>query len=569
MHKYWSWILLFILFSDSGAPCGEEPVPAFGSHGMVVSAHPLATEVGVQILKHGGNAVDAAVATGLALAVVYPQAGNIGGGGFMVIRFPDGSATSIDFRETAPLKAHKDMYLDSLKQVQPRESRIGHLAAGVPGTLAGLALATETYGSQSFSSLIEPAQRLAHDGFTLSREQAQSLARHRTALQRYAATADIFLKQGTSWVPGDTLRQTDLARTLDLIRKQGIDAFYHGPIADLIVADMEVNGGLITHTDLSTYRAIERDPMIGHYKSCRIISMPPPSSGGIVLLQMLKMLERWPLSEWGTGPLQRVHLMAEVMRRAFADRSRYLGDPDFVSVPVESLLDTTYLANRGQNISLTYASDSDSVLPGLSASPGHESVETTHYSVADANGMAVSVTTTLNGSYGSLVTVPGAGFLLNNEMDDFTAKPNAPNMFGLLQGRANQIQPAKRMLSSMTPTIVEKNNQLYLILGSPGGPTIINTVLQVLLNTIEYGMSLPQAVAAPRMHHQWMPDRIDYERDLLSDSQKTRLQSMGHSVQVRSSIGNVQAILFDVDRNAFIGISDPRGYGAAQGFNDQ
>jgi gamma-glutamyltranspeptidase/glutathione hydrolase len=533
---------------------------------MVVTAHPLATQVGVQVLKQGGNAVDAAVATGLALAVVYPQAGNIGGGGFMVIRFPDGSATSIDFREIAPLKAHKDMYLDSLGRVQPRKSRIGHLAAGVPGTLAGLSLAVESYGSQSFSSLIEPAQRLARDGFRLSKPQAQSLLHHRTDLQRYPATAEIFLKQGIPYAPGDTLRQTDLARTLDLIRQQGIDAFYRGPIADLIVADMETHGGLITHTDLSTYRAIERDPMIGHYKSYRIISMPPPSSGGIILLQMLNMFERWPLSEWGAGSIQSVHLMAEVMRRAFADRSRYMGDPDFVSVPIESLLDKTYLSTREQSISMTHASDSDSVQPGKVVNPGYESMETTHYSVADANGMAVSVTTTLNGSYGSLVTVPGAGFLLNNEMDDFTAKPDAPNMFGLLQGRANQIQPAKRMLSSMTPTIVEKNENLYLIVGSPGGPTIINTVLQVLLNTIEYGMSLSQAVAAPRMHHQWMPDRIDYESDLLSNAQKNRLESMGHALQVRNSIGNVQAICFQIDQNSFIGVSDPRGYGSAQGF---
>jgi len=539
--------------------------PYRARHGLVVSAQRLASEAGLEILRQGGNAVDAAVATGFALAVVYPAAGNLGGGGFMLIRWPNGRATTIDFREKAPLAAHRDMFVDSLGHVAQNLSRIGYLASGVPGTVAGLCYALERYGSMSLRQVLKPAIRLASRGFVVDYWFALELEANKEGFRRFPATAAIFLKNGVDpYAEGERLVQQDLARTLSLIAKEGPDAFYRRELARRLAADFRQNGGLIREADLASYQPVERPPVIGQYRGLRLISMGPPSSGGTLLAEMLNVLEGFDLKDLGHNSGQYIHLLAETMRRAFRDRALYLGDADFVAVPVERLTSKTYAESLRNSISWFSVTRSEE-LGGLEVSVP-EALETTHYCVVDEKRMSVSVTTTLNGSYGSYVVVPGTGFLLNNEMDDFSLRPGVPNMFGLVQSEANAIAPGKRMLSSMTPTIVERDGKPWLVVGSSGGPRIISTVLQVVLNVVDFGMDVQAAISAPRCHHQWLPDVLYYEQEMLPVEVRERLVSLGHRLQRTEAIGQAHAVLVDPSDGALWGAADPRGRGAAAGY---
>jgi gamma-glutamyltranspeptidase / glutathione hydrolase len=505
---------------------------------MVVSPHPLASEVGIEIMRQGGGAVDAAIAVQFALAVVYPRAGNIGGGGFMVIRNNDGSTAALDYREKAPLPADRDMYLDSAGNVIDGLSRDGHLAVGVPGTVDGLFTAHERFGKLEMRNLIEPAIRLARSGFPISGAEADRLNRYQESFRKYNQPPNPFLRP--EWREGDLLVQEELARTLELIRDGGREGFYEGETAEAIVAEMKSGGGIISFEDLQQYRSQWREPVIGTYKDYRIISMPPSSSGGVALVQMLKMIEPFPIAEYGFHSTQAVHLMAEAERRVYADRAEHLGDSDFYPVPIDELLNPDYLAERMADFSPDSATSSRNIFSGEFLV--RESFETTHTSVVDPQGNAVSVTTTLNSNYGSKVWVDGAGFLLNNEMDDFSAKPGVPNQFGLIGAEANAIQPQKRMLSSMTPTIVEKDGDLFMVLGAPGGSTIITAVFQVILNVIEFDMDLETAVRTGRFHHQWLPDQIMVERGTFSDNTRQALEAMGHSIEEIDYMAVVKAI---------------------------
>lgn len=507
---------------------------------MIVSPHPLASAIGVDILRKGGNAIDAAVAVQFAIAVTYPRAGNLGGGGFMVIRLQDGSTAAIDYREKAPGKAHKDMYLDSLGNVVDALSRFGHLAVGVPGSVDGLLKAQERFGAiKDRGIILDPAIQLAENGFYLSAKEAQRLNDNQEAFAKYNEAANAFMKN--KWKAGDVLVQQDLAATLQRIKQEGRAGFYEGKTAELIVAEMEKGKGLISLDDLKNYEAQWRTPLQGSYKEYNIIAMPPASSGGIALLQLLKMVEPYPIAEWGFQATPTVHLMAEVCRRVYADRAEHLGDMDFFPVPIDSLLDEQYLKDRMADFSADKATESEVILAGEFQVP-LETYETTHTSVIDPFGNAVSVTTTLNSSYGSKVVVEGGGFLLNNEMDDFSAKPGVPNQFGLLGNEANAIQPNKRMLSSMTPTIVEKGGELFMVLGTPGGSTIITSVFQVFLNVAAFGMSMDEAVTAKRFHHQWYPDEIRYEKGAFDSLQVQELEALGHEMKAIQSIAVVKAI---------------------------
>ncbi len=538
--------------------------PVRARHAMVGSTDEHASEAGLEILRAGGNAIDAAVAVGFALAVTHPAAGNLGGGGFMVIRLADGRQTVIDYREAAPGRATRDMYLDANGEPVPERSRVGALAAGVPGSVAGLARAQQRYGRLPLARVMAPAIALARDGFEVSWALSDSLATAQPLLSRFPESVRVFYgPDGTAPLPGDRLTQPDLARTLELIAQQGPDAFYKGPIADLIVAEMERSGGLITKDDLAAYAPRERDPIVGTYRGYQIVAPPPPSSGGIALVQLLNILEAYPLADYGHNSSRSIHLVAEAARRVYADRSKWLGDPDYFDVPVAGLISKAYAAALRDGISETRATPSETVHPGEPR--GYEHSETTHYSVVDAEGNAVSTTTTINGSYGNGQVVPGAGFLLNNEMDDFSAKPGAPNMFGLLGGEANAIAPRKRMLSSMTPTIVVKDGATRLVLGSPGGSRIITTVLQVILNVIDHGMTVQEAVDAPRFHHQWQPDTIRLERLGFPEDVVTALTAMGHATTVNEDMGDVHAILID-DTGLRLGASDPRMDGRTLGY---
>ena len=531
---------------------------------MVGSTDQHATGAGLEVLRRGGNAVDAAVAVGFALAVTHPAAGNLGGGGFMVIRLADGRETTIDYREKAPNRAHRDMFLDEAGQPVADRSRIGPLAAGVPGSVAGLAFAQRRYGRLKLADVVAPAVRLARDGFEVSWALSDSLAEDAGLFDRFPESARVFKRpDGTPFQPGDRLVQADLARTLTLIAEQGPEAFYKGPIADLIVAEMTRSGGLITKTDLAAYEPRERAPIVGLYRGHRIVSMPPPSSGGIALVQLLNILEAFPLGEYGHNSSRTIHLVAEAARRVYADRSEWLGDPEFFTVPATGLLSRAYADRLRAGISTTRASLSREIQPGQPRQ--FESSDTTHYSVIDADGNAVAATTTLNGSYGNGQVVTGAGFLLNNEMDDFSAKPGTPNMFGLVGGEANSVAPGKRMLSSMTPTIVVKDGRTRLVLGSPGGSRIITTVLQVLLNVVDFRMTVQEAVDAPRFHHQWLPDAIRLERQGFPADVVTALEAMGHTITTGPDMGDVHAIMID-DAGLRLGASDPRLDGRTAGF---
>ncbi len=499
--------------------------PVTGTRVVVASNSIIASEVGALMIEQGGNAIDAAVATGFALAVTHPSAGNLGGGGFMVIRLADGSFVANDHREIAPAKATRDMFVNSEGEMIPDLSTQTHLSAGVPGTVAGLIDALERHGSLSLAEVMAPAIALAEDGFVLSEELARTMNRHIERFSRFPAGKAKFTKDGTPYDAGDLWRQPHLAATLKRIAKDGKAGFYAGATADLIVAEMARGGGLISHDDLASYESVWREPVQARYGEYAIHAMPPPSSGGVLLIQMLNMLAESNLVETGHNSTATAHAMIEAERRAYADRATHLGDPDFHDVPVAKLIDPDYAAERFADFDLKRATPSTEVKAGT----WHEGQDTTHISVIDAAGNAVAYTTTINLSYGSGIVVEGAGFLLNNEMDDFAAAPDVPNAFGLLGNDANAIVPAKRMLSSMTPTIITNDDEGFIfVTGSPGGSTIITTVLQVVLNVIEHGMSPREAVAAPRFHHQWQPDRIVHERDAFDEAVIEALKAMGH-----------------------------------------
>jgi gamma-glutamyltranspeptidase / glutathione hydrolase len=552
-------LILFFGFSESAS---RRPVKAL--NGMVVSSDSLATQVGVEILKKGGNAVDAAVAVGFALAVTYPQAGNIGGGGFMVIRMANGETVTIDFREKAPMKASENMFLDENGNFVPEKSQVGHLSVGVPGSVAGLLLALEKYGTMSRREVLEPAIELAEKGFIVNEGLANAFKNAFEHFKKFPSTMRYFSKNGQPYSAGDRLIQKDLAKVLKLIRDKGRDGFYKGKVADLIVEEMKRGGGLITYEDLENYQPVLRKPVVGNYRGYEIISMGPPSSGGVCLIELLNILENFDLKKYGFGSSYTIHYLVEAMKRVYADRAEYLGDPDFVQIPLDKLLSKEYAKELASEIDTFYATPSSRII--RSVSPTSEGVHTTHYSVVDRWGNVVAVTTTINSYFGSMVAVDGAGFFLNNEMDDFSAKPGAPNQFGLLGSKANSIQPGKRMLSSMTPTIVLKNGKPFLVLGSPGGSTIITSVLQVILNVVDFGMNIQEAVDSPRIHHQWYPDQIFFERRGLPRDVIENLERRGHKLVERAGYqGEVQAILID-ENGVKYGAVDPRGYGLAMGY---
>jgi gamma-glutamyltranspeptidase/glutathione hydrolase len=534
--------------------------PVRAPRAMVVAQEPIATDAGVDVLRSGGNAVDAAVAVAFALAVTHPSAGNLGGGGFLLIRFADGRTTFVDFRERAPEAASRNMYLDA-KGDLTRDSVVGWRAAGVPGTVRGLELANRKYGRKPWSELIAPAARLASDGFPVSYALSQSLRGATKLLSQFPESKRIFLKRGDHYEPGETLRQPELARTLERIARGGASEFYEGETARKLVAAMSSSGGLITTADLKNYAAVERRPLTGRYRGYDLITAPPPSSGGVGMLQMLGVLEGSGYEKTGPGSAAAIHFVAETMRRYYADRSVHLADPDFHRVPVSGLLAPRYMARLRASIDPEKATPSDRVRAGTAADM--ESAETTHISIVDAEGNAAALTYTINGGYGCGVTVPGLGFLLNNEMDDFSAKPGVPNMFGLIQGESNAVEPRKRPLSSMTPTIVLRDGRLQMVLGAPGGSRIITGVLQVFLNVADFGMNIQEAVDAPRFHHQWQPDRLQLERGFSPDTEAL-LGARGHTIAPISNVALVEAILHD--GRWLQGATDRRAHGKAAGY---
>ncbi|MBM4162300.1 MAG: gamma-glutamyltransferase [Ignavibacteria bacterium] len=557
-------IFLLLLLSFQGLlSSSRRPVRA--KHGMVVSAEEVASKVGVQILRKGGTAVDAAVAVGFALAVTFPGAGNIGGGGFMVIRMADGRTVTIDYREKAPGAAHRDMFLDENGKYVPERSQEGYLSTGVPGSVAGLLHALEKYGTMSRRVVMQPAIDLARKGFRIKFEFAEELRGEIDDIRKYPSTAKIFTKRGEPFEEGHLLIQRDLARTLQRIQKSGRNGFYRGKTADLIVAEMKRGGGLITHEDLGSYQAVERTPVQGSYKGLEIVSMGPPSSGGMMLVQMLNLLEPFNLAGSGFGSSRAISYLAEAMKLAYADRAQFMGDADFFPVPVGRLISKEYANERRLLLDTTRATPSEEILHG--AIELGEKTETTHYSVVDRWGNAVAVTTTLNGWYGNKIVVAGAGFFLNNEMDDFSAKVGAPNVYGLVGGVANSVEPNKRMLSSMTPTIVLEDGQPVMVLGSPGGSTIITTVLQVFLNVVEHRMNIAEAINAPRFHHQWLPDTLVYEKRGFPLDVVVNLEQRGYRLRERNGTqGRVEGIIIDRAKGILYGATDPRGYGAAIGY---
>lgn len=537
--------------------------PILGQHAMVVAQEPLAADVGLEVLQSGGNAIDAAIAVGFALAVTYPFAGNIGGGGFLLARFADGRTTFIDFREKAPLSASRNMYLDANGKLT-KDSLVGWRACGVPGSVRGFGLAHQKYGLKPWADLIDPAIRLATGGFPVTYQLSQSLAAgtwNHKLLEQFPDSQRIFLTPRY----GENLSQPELATTLKRIRDHGADDFYEGEIAQKLAAAMEANGGLITLDDLKQYQAVERTPLHGRYRDYEVITAPPPSSGGIGILQMLGMLEGSGYEKAGAGSAASIHYVAEAMRRFYADRSDYFADPDFFKVPVSALLNPRYIASRRASIDPKHATSSHTIRPGKLTI--YESSETTHYNIVDSEGNAVAVTYTLNGGYGNGVTVPGLGFLLNNEMDDFAAKPGEENMFHLIQGEANAIQPGKRPLSSMTPTILLRDGKVFLVLGAPGGGRIINGVLQVILNVVDFHMNVQDAVDWPRFHHQWMPDQLYLERGISPDT-VALLRGMGHKIAAYENgspvIARVEAIMND--SGWLQGATDGRGNAKAEGY---
>lgn len=532
---------------------------ATGSNGLVACAHPLAAKVGLDILEQGGNAVDAAIAVQLTLAVVYPGAGNIGGGGFMVLHTKNGQAVTIDYRETAPAKATENMYVDKKTgKANTRLSQSGHLAVGVPGTVAGIFTSLK-YAKLPFKTLIKPAIQLAEKGFVITGREAENLNANQQNFDRNNTTLPVFFKK-SGWKAGDTLVQRELAKTLMRIRDEGQRGFYEGETARLIVNEMERGDGIISLADLKNYKAKERTAIQFTYKGHQIITMPPPSSGGILMEQMLKMLEGRPLAQYGFQTVRSVQLITEVERRAYADRAEHLGDPDFYNVPVKGLVAPAYIKQRMADYDSTKASASTDIKAGMPK----ESEQTTHISIWDKEGNCVSLTTTLNGGYGSKTVVAGAGFLLNNEMDDFSVQPGVPNMYGAIGGAANAIAPGKRMLSSMTPAIVLKNGKPFMVVGTPGGTTIITSVLQNIINVIDYHMNAHDAVNKPKFHHQWQPDLIDVEKDFPL-AIRQQLEAMGYKINERTAWSRTELILLKPN-GSFEAAADERGDDAAEGW---
>jgi len=563
MQKFFNTFLVLLLFISISIT-GKSKDPVRAKNGMVVSASDIASMVGVSILEKGGNAVDAAVAVGFALAVTYPQAGNIGGGGFMVIHLNNGKSTTIDYREKAPGTAFRDMYLDDKGNFDMEKSTEGWAASGVPGSVAGLLYALDNYGTMDIPEVIEPAIKLAEDGFPIDYRFASTLNHFQNAFSKYESTKKIFTSEFGSFGEGDLFVQTDLARTLKLISEFGKDGFYSGPVASLIDKQSKENGGYITLDDLANYEPQEREPVYGEYRGYKIISMGPPSSGGIALIEILNALENFNIEKKDWGSSKYIHIVTEILKYVYADRSKHLGDEDFYQVPKEWLLSKERGKDIASKVSM-FAKPSIEIYPGTPLP--EESDQTTHYNVVDSKGNVVSVTTTLNSTFGNKIVVDGAGFLLNNEMDDFSAKPGTPNQYGLLGGEANAIEPNKRMLSAMTPTIVlDKEGNSFMAVGSPGGSTIITVVMQVILNVIDFGMDIQTAIDMPRFHHQWMPDRIDYEPFGMSEDVKENLIELGHHIGNLRYMGRAEGIIIDRKNGVLWGASDPRGYGKAVGY---
>lgn len=550
-------VLSLLLFGLSGSSGDTAVIEEYYNNGVVSSADRLASEVGIKILQEGGNAIDAAVGVGFALAVVYPQAGNIGGGGFMVIRLADGTATSIDFREMAPMLATRNMYLDANGNVIEDLSTTGHLAAGVPGSVAGLLYALEKYGTMSRQQVMRYAIELAENGFVVSQHFADAIRNYNSDFKKFEGSYKIFRNVKVNQL----FFQKDLANTLRQIRDYGRDGFYKGKIADLIVNEMKRGNGIISYKDLESYNVVEREVLRGTYRGYDIITMRPPSSGGICLLELLNILEYYDLSS--LTQTEYVHLLTESMKRVYADRAEFMGDDDFVNVPVDILTSKVYAKRRMEGFNENKASTSVEITPGDAYYK--ESINTTHYSVADKYGNVVATTTTLNDNFGCKVVVDGAGFLLNNEMDDFAIKPNYPNIYGLVGSEANAIAPGKRMLSSMTPTIVLKDNKPFLVLGSPGGGKIITSVLQTIIHIIDFNRTLSDAIEIRRFHHQWLPDYIQYEQGCFPQTVVKQLMSMGHNLKEVSNFGRIDAIMIFPD-GKMSGHSDSRGYGKALGY---
>lgn len=571
-RKLLSFLLLAVLASSAMAAPMR---PVHAPHAMVASVHELASRAGVEMMQAGGNAVDAAVATGFALAVVHPQAGNIGGGGFMLMRMADGKTHFLDYREKAPAKATANMYLDAQGNVIPNASLVGYKAAGVPGSVAGMVYAQKKYGKLPLEKVMAPAIRLARDGYALAWEDAEDLRDE--DLAKFPESRRIFQRDGKYYQAGEILKQPELARTLERIETNP-DDFYHGEMAREIAADIQQGGGLITPEDLANYEVKEREPIRGSYRGYEIVSAPPPSSGGVALLEILNTLEGYDLAKLGNRSAESIHLTAEAFRRAFFDRAEFLGDPDFSKIPVAQLIDKKYGLAWRESISPEHASVSKELKrPGIFSEleryaelhpvswSGAEPENTTHYSVVDPEGNAVAVTTTLNDTLGSRVTLKGLGFLLNDEMDDFASKQGVPNVYGLIQGPANAIGPNKRPLSAMTPTIVTKDGKLFLILGSPGGPTIITTVANILMGVVDYGMDIQEAVNAPRFHHQWLPDMVMLE-DRISPDTIRLLENKGHKTSVKHFWGDGECIAVDPKTGERLGASDGRNNGKAVGY---
>lgn len=558
--------ILLLLVVSSGACTvtqnqNKEKPLVLADSAMVVSAHPLASRIGVDILRKGGNAVDASIAVQFALAVVYPAAGNIGGGGFMVFRKDNGDVATLDYREKAPGNARTAMYLDEENMIVPGLSERTALASGVPGTVAGLWEAHQKFGELEWHELVQPAIDLARNGFELTEKEARGLNSIQQDLKNNnSITPEFFIGE---WKQNDVIVLSDLAATLSRVRDQGRTGFYEGKTADDLVAEMKRGNGIMTHEDLKNYQPVWREPIRSEYKNYQIISMAPPSSGGIALVQLLKSVEPYPISQWGHNSARAAHLIVEAERRVYADRAVHLGDPDFFDVPAAALMTTKYNRERMASFNPDRATPSQSVSEG----PAHpaESEQTTHLSIVDAKGNAVAVTTTLNDSYGSKIVVAGSGFLLNNEMDDFSAKPGYANMYGAIGGEANKILPNKRMLSSMTPTILEKDHELFMVVGTPGGTTIITSVFQTILNVLEFNMNMQKAVTVPRFHSQWLPDEVMTERDAFDDKTREKLTSMGHHITFRDEIGRVDAIRITPE-GKLEGGADPRGDDTAVGY---
>ncbi|GAK55671.1 gamma-glutamyltranspeptidase [Candidatus Vecturithrix granuli] len=566
-------LIVLLLFVSSGVVNAQVvfiegkslDYPVEGKNGMVVTGQELATRAGLEVLQKGGNAIDAGVTVGFVMAVTLPRAGNIGGGGFMIVHSAKtGETVAIDYREKAPAKAYRDMFLDKDGNADAQLSRYTHLSAGVPGVIAGFAYALEKYGTISLAEALAPAIKYAEEGFVLNENLVKDFHAAEKNLRAFPATEKIFFKaDGSFYEPGDLFVQPELAKTLKLIAQEGPKAFYEGAIAELIVKQMEAHGGLMTKEDLANYQPAIREPIHGTYRGFDVFSMCPPSSGGVHIVQILNILEGFDLRYLGHNSAATIHLMAEAMKRAYADRAEYLGDSDFVDVPLKGLTSKAYAAELRNQINRFKATVSSTLKPGNA--PKYESDQTTHYSIVDKEGNAVSNTYTINFSFGSGIVVEGAGFLLNNEMDDFSAKPGVPNAYGLVGGDANAVEPNKRMLSSMSPTIVLNNGKVFLVAGSPGGSLIITTTLQVIMNVIDFGMNIQEAVNAPRVHHQWLPDEVRLEKGIGLDTIKL-LTEMGHTVVVRDAMGAASSIMVDPKTGMMYGAADRRREGLALGY---